>query len=225
MIFITLFGRYKYLRAPYGISSISEHYNRRMDEAFAGLDDFCKIVDDVVIFDSDPLKHVQHVRQMLRCCISLNREKFQFCQQKAHFAGFTLTPLGYSVSTDITDAIAQFPKPSSQTDLRSFFGLVNQLASSTKDIAETLAPLRPLLSIRNQFLWGKPQDEAFTQAKKVLITSPILAYFDTTKETHLCTNASTLGMRFVLLQKSTDGTNEWKTVQVGYTRRMKHLLV
>ena len=49
----------------------------------------------------------------------------------------------------------------------------------------------------------------------MLITSPILVYFDTTKETHLCTNASTLGMRFVLLQKSTDGTNEWKTVQAG----------
>jgi len=28
--FITPFGRYKYLRAPYGISSIAEHYNRRM---------------------------------------------------------------------------------------------------------------------------------------------------------------------------------------------------
>ena len=28
--FLTPFGRFKYLRAPYGISSISEHYNRRM---------------------------------------------------------------------------------------------------------------------------------------------------------------------------------------------------
>jgi hypothetical protein len=35
--FITPFGRFKYLRAPYGISSISKHYNCRMDEEFAGL--------------------------------------------------------------------------------------------------------------------------------------------------------------------------------------------
>ena len=110
--FITHFGRFKYLRAPYGISSISEHYNRRMDEAFAGLSDFRKIV---VVFDSDPKKHVQHVRQLLRRCeeknISLNREKFQFCQSSAHFAGFTLTPHGYSISNDICDAIAQFQLP------------------------------------------------------------------------------------------------------------------
>ena len=38
--FITPFGRFKFLRAPYGISSISEHYNRRMDEAFADLPGF-----------------------------------------------------------------------------------------------------------------------------------------------------------------------------------------
>ena len=35
--FITPFGRFKYLCAPYGISSTSKHYNRRMDDAFAGL--------------------------------------------------------------------------------------------------------------------------------------------------------------------------------------------
>ena len=73
-----------------------------MDQALAGLNDFREIVDDVVIFDRDPQKHVQHVRQILHHCdkknISLNCEKFQFCQQKAHFAGFILTPLGYSIS-------------------------------------------------------------------------------------------------------------------------------
>ena len=44
--FITPFGRFKYLRAPYGISSISEYYNRRMMEAFEGLSSFRRVVDD-----------------------------------------------------------------------------------------------------------------------------------------------------------------------------------
>ena len=35
--FITPFGRFKYLRAPYGISSISEYYNHHMAEALADL--------------------------------------------------------------------------------------------------------------------------------------------------------------------------------------------
>ena len=66
--FITPFGRFKYLRAPYCISSISEHYNRRMDEAFAGLTGYRRIVNDVVIYDSDPTQHISYIRWFLQCC-------------------------------------------------------------------------------------------------------------------------------------------------------------
>ena len=46
--FITPFGHFKYLRAPYGLSSIAEHYNRWMAEAFEGLTGFRRIVDDTL---------------------------------------------------------------------------------------------------------------------------------------------------------------------------------
>ena len=76
--FITPFGRFKFLRAPYGISSISEYYNRRMDEVFSGLSGYRCIVDNVVIYDSDKEKHESHVRQFLQRCadrkITLNRD-------------------------------------------------------------------------------------------------------------------------------------------------------
>jgi len=129
--FITPFGRYKYLRAPYGTSSISEHYDRRMAEAFTGLTGFCCVVDDVIIYDSDEDQHAAHVRQFLQCCadkhIALNPEKCRFNQKEVTFAGFTLSEQGYKVDHSIVDAISQFPSPTSRTDLWSFFGLVNQL--------------------------------------------------------------------------------------------------
>ena len=153
--FITLFGRFKYLCAPYGISSISEHYNQHMDKAFAGMHNFHKIVDDVVIFDEDKTEHIKHVQQFLRRCeeknITLNSNKFRFCQIEITYAGFELSADRYTICKDITNAITKFPTPSSRTDLRSFFGLVNQLASSTNELATVLAPLRPLLSTRNDF--------------------------------------------------------------------------
>ena len=90
--FITLFGRFKFLRASYEISSISEHYNCRMDEAFAGLSGFCGIVDDVVIYATH---HADHVRQFLQCCadqgITLNTSKWKFSQPKVMSAGFILS--------------------------------------------------------------------------------------------------------------------------------------
>ncbi len=130
-------------------------------------------------------------------------------------AGFTLTPNGYSISSDITEATLRFPTPSSRTDLRSFFGLTNQLASSTNNIAKVLAPLRSLLSPRNDFLWTQTHEEVFIRAKEALVVTPTLAYFDATKDTYLHTDASTLGIGFVLLQKTKDGDEEPRMIQAS----------
>ena len=150
--FITPFGRFKYLRAPYGLSSIAEHYNRHMAEAFEGLSAFRRGVDDVVIFDKDKDSHVAHVKQFLQLCqdsqMLLNRDKCSFCQTTITFAGFNLSTEGYCIDSSITDAISAFPVPSSRSDLRSFFGLVNQLSSSTDTIAKLLVPLHSLLSTK-----------------------------------------------------------------------------
>ena len=97
--FIKSFGRYKYLQAPYGISSISEHYNCSMAEAFAGLQGFHCIVDDIVIYDSTVSDHAAHVRQFLQRCverkIALNLDKCQFFHSTVTFAGFKLSSDGY----------------------------------------------------------------------------------------------------------------------------------
>ena len=44
--FITPYGRFKYLWAPNGLSSIVEHYDRRMAEALEGLTGYRRIVDE-----------------------------------------------------------------------------------------------------------------------------------------------------------------------------------
>ena len=195
--FITPFGRFKYLRAPYGISSISEHYNRRMDEAFAGLTGYRRIVDDVVIYDSNPVQHVHHVKEFLQRCadqkITLNPDKCTFSEPEVTFAGFILSGEGYQIDQSITDAIHQFPTPTSRTHLRSFLGLANQLSASTETLSPLLAPLRPLLSTKNDFVWSPEHDQAFDRAKGSLSSAPTLSFFDTNKPTRISTDASKPG--------------------------------
>ena len=214
--FITPFGRYKFMRAPFGLSSISEHYDRRMYEAFQDLTGFRRIVDDVLVFDEDLTSHVNHVRQFLQRCeergISLGRDKFQFCQTEVEFAGFHLSQDGYHISDDITQAINNFPTPSSRTDLRSFFGLVNQLTGSSDSVSSALAPIRPLLSTRNDFLWDTTHTESFLKAKQVLTTAPTLAFYDVSRPTRILTDTSRLGLGFVLQQEH---HGEWKLIQAG----------
>ena len=117
------FKRFKFLHAPYGISSISEHYNHWMDEAFTGLPGLRCVVDDVVIYDQERTQHSSHVRQfILRCTernITLNLSKWKFTQTTVNFAGFILSPKGYQIDPSTTQEIAEFPTPANHTDLRS----------------------------------------------------------------------------------------------------------
>ena len=109
------------------------------------------------------------------------------------------------------DAISKFPAPATRTELRSFFGLVNQLTTSTDKIAHLLAPLRPLLSTKNEYVWLQDHDQALSQAKQQLVSAPILAFFDLNRPTHLCTDASRQGIGFILQQQSPTG--QWSLVQ------------
>ena len=56
------FGRYKYLCTPYSIFSLSEHYDERMAEEFTGLTGFHRVLDDIIINDSDEHQHGSHAR-------------------------------------------------------------------------------------------------------------------------------------------------------------------
>ena len=70
--FITPFRWFKFLRTPYSLSSISKHYNHRMDEAFIGLLGFWCIADDIAIYDQNRAEHVSHVRKFLQRCAEKN---------------------------------------------------------------------------------------------------------------------------------------------------------
>ena len=79
-------------------------------------------------------------------------------------------------------------------------------------MAPSLAPLRPLLSTKNDFLWLPDHDLAFSKAKELLTSPSILSFFDINKQTRLCTDASRQGLGFILQQKQGD---TWELVQAG----------
>jgi len=187
-----------------------------MDQALQGLEGYRKIVDDIVIYDNTLEEHVTHVRQFLQRCrernITLNAEKFIFGQERVTFAGLQLSAGGYSLDKKIVQAIQEFPVPASRTDLRSFVGLVNQLSSSSSAITAILEPLRPLLKTKNVFVWDTAHEEAFTKAKAAIMSPLVLDFFDPTRETRVCTDASRKGLGFVCQQF--DGSS-WRLIYAG----------
>ena len=216
--FITPFGRYMYKRAPFGLSSISEHYNRRMAEMVSSLTNTHHVVDDVIIADTDLALHVKNVHAFLEKChaqgVTLNREKFRYAQSEVTFAGFQLSERGYTADPELVSAIKQFPVPKNVTDLRSLFGLMNQLGSFSDSLSALLEPFRPLLHRENEFTWTDEHSKKFAELKAAMCDPPFLAFYDPRKSTTLYADASRInGLGFVLKQLQTDGT--WRMVRAG----------
>jgi hypothetical protein len=111
---------------------------------------------DLLRFDKSFPEHVAGVYAVLSAArksgITFSLKKFQFARTQLQWVGFQIQPGGVSVDPEKIRATSDFPKPTNITELRSFMGLVEQLAGFSTDVAATKEPLRPLLSSRNSFV-------------------------------------------------------------------------
>ena len=77
--FITPFGRFKFLRAPIGLTSSQDEYYARGNEALQGIEQVEKVVDDILIQGETAQEHLNTVVTVLNNCrehgITLNPKK------------------------------------------------------------------------------------------------------------------------------------------------------
>jgi hypothetical protein len=95
-----------------------------------------------------------------------------------------------------------FPSPKSLTDIRSWYGAVNQISYSFAT-APAMAPFRHLLSSKVPFQWSTELQTAFDASKQEIIKQCErgVRTFDPTLPTALATDWAKLGMGFWLTQK------------------------
>ncbi|XP_068227654.1 uncharacterized protein [Palaemon carinicauda] len=150
---------------PMGFAATGNAFCLRGDMALQGFQNCVKVIDDLLLYDEDYVTHLQRIHEVLTRCrkfgITLNKDKFVVAAPSVNFCGYTLSGDGISVDHQKVSAIKDFPTPASLTDLRSFMGLVNQLAEFTPDISVAAQPLRPLMSPKRTFVWTSDHDEAF----------------------------------------------------------------
>ena len=110
------------------------------------------------------------------------------------------------------------------TDIRSWFGLVNQVANYAQ-LRDIMAPFKPFLSPKHKFEWTPELDNAFQLSKSAIIDAIRLGVeiFDPKKQTCLRPDWSRQGIGYFLLQKHCTCTNglpdccpdKWKITLAG----------
>ena len=141
--FITPFGRFCFRRLPFGITSASEFFQKKMSMILA---DLVCMIDDALIYGCNQEEHDQRLRVALdrlhKAGVTLNRDKCEFSKSCVRFLGQQVDSQGIRLDQEKLNTIQQIPQPSNVTELQRFLGMTNHLSKFTLNLADTTKSLR-----------------------------------------------------------------------------------
>ena len=207
---ITPFGRFRWLRLPFGLKVSSEIFQRKITEALDGLVDTTNVADDIVVAgrgkdEEEARASLRHNSQQLkqRCKerrILLNDTKEIAEEPEITFMGHLLTANGISPDPAKVTAIKNMPAPTDVSAVRRLCGTVQYLARFIPNLADNLEPLRALTKKNADWNWTAECQQAFEKIKNLITEDAKLAYFDINKELFLQVDSSKSGVGCFLHQ-------------------------
>ena len=235
--FNTPFGRYRWKRMPFGIKSAPEIWQRKMREHIEGLKGVEVIADDFVIvgFANTPTEwqadHDRNIRAFLERCregnLKLIKNKARLRQDEVPFIGHILTPQGLKPDPCKVKAIVDMPEPTDAQSLRRFLGMVSYLAKFLPRLSEETEVLRKLTEKDAQWCWFPTHAQVVARIKEMIISAPVLAYYDVTKPVVIQCDASKSGLGAALLQEGRPvafGSRVMSQIEQNYAQIEKELL-
>ncbi|XP_030854482.1 uncharacterized protein K02A2.6-like [Strongylocentrotus purpuratus] len=216
--FITPYGRYKFLRLPFGICSAPEVYHKIVHQLFAHIPGVNTMMDDVIVWGTTQQEHDDRLREVLsivrKMNLKLNKDKCEFNVKKLTFIGDLISDQGVQPDPKKVSAILNIERPKCRKDVQRFLGMINYQGKFIPDLSTKSAALRHLLDKKNVWTWDHAQEDAWNQLKQTLIQEPVLHFYDSKKPTKLSADASKDGIGAVLLQQY---DQDW--VPIAYASR------
>ena len=190
------YGVYEFTVMPFGLCNAPSTFTRIMQQVLAPLIDQCVVafLDDVIIYSNSAEEHKQHVRQVLQLLrehsFKLKRSKCFFFVPEVEFCGFLISSDGIKTNPEYIKSIQQLSVPSSVKELQAFLGALNWVRDFVPEFASLAYPLYKLTAKNVPYKWTDEHQQGFDRLKKALVTPPVLAFFDPSRETTVYTDAS-----------------------------------
>ncbi|XP_054281390.1 uncharacterized protein K02A2.6-like [Macrosteles quadrilineatus] len=212
--FLTPFGRFKFLKLPFGITSAPEVFQECVNRTLKGQMNALAHMDDIIVWGKTQQEHdyfLEEVLTKLECAgFTLNKDKCLFSQTSLTYLGHHLSESGIKVDETKVEAIRKMAPPTDILGVQRLLGMVNFIGKYIPNKSRLLKPITDLLSRKNEWCWGCEQQKAFDELKELLASPPQLAFYDKNKPTMISADSSTQGLGGVLLQQQSDGN--WKPI-------------
>jgi len=150
------------------------------------------------------------------------------------FLGYIIGRDGIKMSTEKVEAVLQWERPGSITEVQSFLGFANFYRHFIQDYSMVARPLTELTKKEagRSWEWNPEAEAAFKELKKRFTTAPILAHFDPTKPVIIETDASDFALGAVLSQRDDENrlhpvafhSRKFQPAEINYEIHDKELL-
>ena len=218
--FSTHLGLFRYKRLNYGTNAAAEIFQNALQTALQGIPGVCNIADDIIIFGINREEHDKALDACLKRLsdkgLTLNATKCKFLSTSLSFFGQIFSQAGTHPDPKHVLDLLKAPVPANVHEVRSFLGMANYNSKYIANYATVSAPLRELMKKSTHFHWTADHQHAFDKLKNALTTAPVMAYFDTNKETIITVDASPVGISAILAQ---EGLNSNDCRVVAYASR------
>ncbi len=203
------FGLFEYLFTPFGLSNAAQTFQRMMDHITDSLEGVFAYMDDSCVGSPDRQTHLRHLEAFFNALatngLAINLQKCVFAAPSLEILGHTISAAGAAPTADHAAEIELCPPPQDIKHLQCFLGMVNFYRRFLPNSTQVLRPLTYLLKGGAKTLeWTTAAQEAFQNAKRLLVAAVPLQHPAPNAELSLATDVSNTHIGGVMQQKSGD---------------------
>ncbi|XP_057760408.1 uncharacterized mitochondrial protein AtMg00860-like [Arachis stenosperma] len=177
------------------------------------LDKFVVVfIDNILIYSKSKEEHAEHLRTVLRILkenkLYVKLSKCEFWKKEVKFLGHVVSKQGIAVDPSKVEAVMNWGRPTSVTEIRSFLGLAGYYQRLIKGFSQIALPLTRLTRKDVPFFWTLECEESFQALKQKLTTAPVLVLPEPNKSFEVYCDASLKASRRGVVQGIRD-SEDW----------------
>jgi RNase H-like domain found in reverse transcriptase/Reverse transcriptase (RNA-dependent DNA polymerase)/Integrase zinc binding domain/Integrase core domain len=204
LTFSTPWGRYMFKRLAFGLSSAPEVFQKLMQDLLIDIPRVEISMDDILIHaeNEDALDTTtRRVLEVIRKAgLRLNKEKCVFRVRAIKFLGHIVSSKGLKIDPEKIEAIERLETPKNKQQLQRLLGMANYLQKFIPNLSKITAPLRGLTAIDAEWSWTENHDASVQELKRLLMSAPVLKWYDPNDDVTLSVDASSQSIGVTLLQ-------------------------
>ena len=176
----------------------------------------CECLNDVIVFDSDPVTHVRTIcslfERLRKHNLNLSPSKARSGATDQNFLSHSIFPAGLRPNSEKVSALTNMLMPTDVEQVRALMGGINYYRKILPDLSKRIRPINAFLRKGVKFAFTPAMEKLVRENLAELTTPPVLVFpdwdavADGTRPFHVYCDACIDGFGAAFEQEQTDGS-------------------